>query len=84
MIQGASFDPNQNLILARLGVGNVFVTENFWTAEFVDANGFHGSLGKLRSYHKSAERSSFWATLLSATLLWAVYFCPREQSPFTF
>jgi hypothetical protein len=48
MIQGASSDPDENLVLARLGVGNVFVAKNFWTTEFVYTNGFHASFGNFK------------------------------------
>jgi hypothetical protein len=44
MIQGAGFDSDENLILAWLRVGYVFVAKNFWATEFVYANGFHASL----------------------------------------
>jgi hypothetical protein len=47
MVQGAGFDPDQNLVLAGLWVGDVFVAKNLWTAEFVDANGFHMFLRSL-------------------------------------
>src|ERR1700674_457004 len=43
MVHRASSDPDQNLVLARLRVGDVFVAENFRTSKFVDANGFHES-----------------------------------------
>jgi hypothetical protein len=43
MVQGAGFDPDQNLILPWLRVGDVLVAKNLWTSEFVDANGFHAS-----------------------------------------
>jgi hypothetical protein len=43
MVHGASFDPDQNLVLAGLRVGNVLVAKNLRTSEFVDANGFHAS-----------------------------------------
>lgn len=41
MIQSASFHADEDLILARLRVGNVFVGENFGSAELMNANGFH-------------------------------------------
>jgi hypothetical protein len=44
MVQGASFDADQDLVFARLRVGNVFVAKNFRASEFVNANGFHETI----------------------------------------
>ena len=44
MVHSASFDPDQNLVLARLRIGDIFVAENFRTTEFVHANGFQNNL----------------------------------------
>ena len=43
MVQGTGLDADENLVLPGLGVGNIFVAQNFRTTEFVDANGFHRS-----------------------------------------
>jgi hypothetical protein len=55
MVQGAGFDPDQNLVLPGLWVGDVLVAKNLRTAEFVDANRFHGtvSLRKLETITNS-------------------------------
>jgi xanthine dehydrogenase accessory factor len=42
MVHGTGFDPHQNLIFSQLGIGNIFIPENFRATEFVEANGFHG------------------------------------------
>ena len=42
VVQGAGFDPDENLVPARLGIGHIFVAQNFRTTEFMDADGFHG------------------------------------------
>ena len=41
MVQGAGAHADQNLVFARLGIGNVFVGENFGSTELMNANGFH-------------------------------------------
>jgi hypothetical protein len=42
VIHSAGFYANENLILARLRIRHVFVAEHLRTAEFVDADSFHG------------------------------------------
>ena len=59
VVQRASLDPNQNLVLARLGIGHIFVAQNFRTTEFVDADGFHGSSDRNSTYHRSISKSHF-------------------------
>src|SRR5579863_1781367 len=44
MIQGASAHPHQHFIFSRLGIGHVFVSENFGPTELMNANGFHKSI----------------------------------------
>ena len=46
VVQGAGFHPDQHLVFAQLRVGNVFVAQNFRTAEFVNADGFHDELSR--------------------------------------
>ena len=41
MIQGAGFDADQNLVFARLWVGDIFVAKDFRPAKFMETNGFH-------------------------------------------
>jgi hypothetical protein len=48
VVQSASLDANEDLVLTRLGVGYIFVAQNFRTTEFVDANGFHRSSEELK------------------------------------
>src|ERR1700688_3183125 len=43
MIHGARAHPDQDLILARLRIRNIFVGEDFGSAELMDAYGFHES-----------------------------------------
>jgi hypothetical protein len=54
MVQCAGFDANQHLIPAGLGIGDVFVAENFRTTEFVNTDGFHNG-NPLDPAHRSAE-----------------------------
>jgi hypothetical protein len=42
MVQGARPHTDEDLILARLGIGDVFVGEDFGPTELVNANSFHG------------------------------------------
>jgi hypothetical protein len=44
MVQGASANPDEDVILAELRIRGIFVTKNFGTTKFMDANGFHGWL----------------------------------------
>jgi hypothetical protein len=48
MVHGARFDPDENLILAWLGVGDVFIAEDFGASEFVNDSSFHAGLPSLR------------------------------------
>ena len=43
MVHGAGSDSDQNLVLARPGIRDIFVGEDFGSTEFMDADGFHGS-----------------------------------------
>jgi hypothetical protein len=53
MVQSAGFYPHQNLIFARMGVGDIFVAKNLRTSKFMYADGFHDSFrGNFRNYHK--------------------------------
>src|ERR1700730_16006531 len=52
MVQCAGFDADKNLVLTRLGVGDVLVTQNFGTTEFVDTDGFHRSSETNSNYHR--------------------------------
>src|SRR5207237_3812339 len=51
MVQRASSDANQHLIVARFRIRNIFVAQNFRTAEFVNADGFHVSSDTKSNYH---------------------------------
>src|SRR6202158_3391232 len=42
MVQRASADTDEDLVLARLRIGNFFVGEDFGSTELMNANGFHG------------------------------------------
>jgi hypothetical protein len=52
VIHGAGSYAHENLISARLRVGNVFVAKYFWPAKFVNTDGFHGNSRGKSSYHK--------------------------------
>jgi hypothetical protein len=41
MVQGASLDANEDLVLARFRIWNFFVVQNFGTTKFVNDGGFH-------------------------------------------
>src|SRR5262249_5438827 len=41
VLHGASFHTYENLVFARLWIGNIFVSQNFRAAEFMNADGFH-------------------------------------------
>ena len=41
VIQRAGADADEHMILAQLGIGNVFVFQNFGTTKFMNADGFH-------------------------------------------
>ncbi len=56
MVQGAGLDADQNLVLARLGIGHIFVAQNFRTTEFMDADGFHRSSAMKSNYHRACRR----------------------------
>ena len=55
MVHGAGFHADQDLIFARLRIGNVFVAEHFGSAEFVNADGFHGVLIMLQSTRRICD-----------------------------
>src|SRR6185369_16968435 len=57
VIQGAGFDPDQNLVLTRPGIGHVLIAQNFRTTEFMDANGLHGSSEMKSNYHRRISKS---------------------------
>ena len=42
VVQSAGPHADEDLVFARLGIGNVFVGENFGPTELMNANGFHG------------------------------------------
>src|ERR1700739_3526344 len=42
MIKSTGPDADENLVLARLGIGDILVDENFRATEVMDADGFHG------------------------------------------
>src|ERR1700687_4005638 len=42
MVQRASADTDEDLVLARLRIGNFFVGEDFGSTELMNAHGFHG------------------------------------------
>ena len=41
VIQSARSSTDQDLIFTRLGIGHVFVGENFGSTELMNADGFH-------------------------------------------
>ena len=41
VVHGASSHANKHLIFAGSGIGDIFIAQNFGTAKFVDADGFH-------------------------------------------
>src|SRR5208282_111312 len=47
MVERAGPHPNQHLIFTRLGIGHVFVSEDFGTTELMNANGFHDGLSTI-------------------------------------
>src|SRR5580700_8601687 len=58
MIQGACLDADQNLVLAGLRVRDVFVAQNFRTAELVDADSFHEGRFPLGNKANTGARGS--------------------------
>src|ERR1019366_7695457 len=48
MVQRARAYTDEDLIFARIGIGNVFVDEDFRSTELMNANGFHGRSCKFR------------------------------------
>jgi hypothetical protein len=42
VVHGAGFHPDEDLVFAWAGVGDVFIAEHFRSAELVNADGFHG------------------------------------------
>src|SRR5690348_10081049 len=44
MIHGASAHADEDLVFAELGIGSVFVAQDFGTTKFVNADGFHDFL----------------------------------------
>jgi len=46
VVESAGAHAYEDLIFARLGVGDIFVGENFRTTELMDADGFHEGLEK--------------------------------------
>jgi hypothetical protein len=67
VVESAGFDANQNLVLPWLGIGNVFVAQDFRTTEFMDADGFHGSSEMKSSYHTVFKESQFgiWSMFIN-------------------
>jgi hypothetical protein len=45
VVQSARTHPYEDLILAWLGIGDVFIDQNFWSTELMNANGLHGAPG---------------------------------------
>jgi hypothetical protein len=43
VVQGARAHAYEDLIFTRLGIGDVFVGEDFGSTELMNANGFHGT-----------------------------------------
>ncbi len=41
MVQGTGLNANQNLVFSGLGIGDIFVAQNFRPTEFVQTNSFH-------------------------------------------
>src|SRR5438094_8332124 len=62
MVQGASSDANQHLILARFRIRNIFVAQDFRTAKFVNADGFHVSSDTKSNYHIRSAKIAHQAT----------------------
>ena len=61
VVHCASLDADQNLILARLRIRNIFVAQNLGTTEFMEANGFHEQPSRTKL---SQEAVSAWADVL--------------------
>jgi hypothetical protein len=47
VVQGAGADADEDLVFARLGIGDIFVGENFRTTELMETDGFHGGSSDL-------------------------------------
>ena len=51
-------DANEDLVFAQLGIGHIFVLENFRSTEFMNANGFHGLLPYDSNHFRTDECST--------------------------
>ncbi len=58
MVQSASPHAYEDLVFARLGIGNVFVGENFRPTELMNANGFHGDSYNCRRQNSTLQTST--------------------------
>src|SRR5450631_526847 len=75
MVQRASPHTDENLIFTRLGIGDIFVGEDFRPTELMDANGFHGTPA-------SSERNLTFQPSINALLCagTTAVGCPVERS----
>ena len=55
MVECAGANANEDMIFAQLGIGRVFVLQDFWTTKLVNANSFHAQTPKYRDAGPARE-----------------------------